>query len=252
MCPRFFCATLPTASLSEAPAAPDLFCTLDAEETRHARKVLRLSAGDRIELFDGRGHLADAELMEFLKTRAGVTTVCRVGETRAVPEVRPRITVASAVPKGPRAEAMVNQLGQLGADVFVAVRCERSVVEPGGGKIERFEKAALAAAKQSGRPWMMRVEAMSDLTAVLARPKSVGLVLDPGGSANADLPEALRAAEEVVVLIGPEGGWSDAELAAAQDAGFGRWRINLNTLRIETAAAAAVGLLRYLAGDIAD
>lgn len=248
--PRFFCPTLGAASLSESPVATELLCTLDHDETRHARKVLRLSEGDRVELFDGHGRLADAQLSAFEKSRDGFMAVCRVREVRSAAEARPRITVASAVPKGPRAEAMVNQLGQLGADVFVPVRCGRSAVEPGGGKIERYEKAALASAKQSGRPWLMRVEPMADLADVLrgsGAAAGVKLLLDPRGETMAGLATQLESAEKVVVLIGPEGGWTDTELAAADAAGFLRWCINDNVLRIEAAATAAVSVLRYLA-----
>lgn len=250
MTPRFFSSALPDAILSaDAPAAaagPDLTCTLGPDETRHARKVLRLSEGDRVEVFDGTGRLAVAELVAFTKTRAGLTTACRVCETWVAPETVPRIRVASALPKGPRAEAMVNQLGQLGADVLLPVRCERGVVEPGGGKIERFEKASLASAKQSGRPRPMRVEPMADLADVVGRARGLKLLLDPRGETMPGLAATLSSAAEVSLLVGPEGGWAESEIEAAREAGFVSWRINANVLRIETAAAAAVSVLRCL------
>lgn len=260
MPPRFFSSRLPAASLSEsseADASAERFCSLGPDETRHARKVLRLSAGDAIEVFDGSGRLADAQIVEYVRSSSGSVsisggggggeTLCRLGLVREVPEARPRLIVASAVPKGPRAEAMVNQLGQLGADVFVPVQSARSVVEPGAGKVGRYEKAALASAKQSGRPRLMAIEPTAALAQVLDRPRSVGLILDPRGEAMPTLGSRLKSAEQVVVLIGPEGGWTPQELADAEAAGFVRWRMAEHVLRIETAATAAVALLGYLA-----
>lgn len=250
MPPRFFCSRLPAASLSE-PAPEERVCTLGAEEAKHARKVLRLSAGAAIEVFDGGGRVAEAEIIEFVRggraEGGGEGAVCRVGEVREVAATRPRLTVASAVPKGPRAEAMVNQLGQLGADVFVPVRSERSVVEPGGGKVERYAKASLAATKQSGRAWTMAVEPTVSFEEILSRPAGLRLILDPGGVALPNLGQRLNEAEDVVLLVGPEGGWTEEELAKAEAAGFTRWRMAEHVLRIETAATAAVSILRYAA-----
>lgn len=264
MPPRFFSSRLPAVFLSEsreADASADHFCTLGPDETRHARKVLRLSVGDPIEVFDGSGRLADAEIVEYVRSGSGGVrasggnsggggeTLCRLGAVREVPETRPRLIVASAVPKGPRAEAMVNQLGQLGADVFVPVQSTRSVVEPGEGKVGRYEKAALASAKQSGRPRLMAIEPTAALAEVLDRPRSMGLILDPRGESMPELAQQLKSSDQVVVLIGPEGGWTPQELADAEAAGFVRWRMAEHVLRIETAATAAVALLRYLALD---
>ncbi|MEM7624342.1 MAG: RsmE family RNA methyltransferase [Planctomycetota bacterium] len=229
---------MPDSSLSEAS------CTLDAEESRHARKVLRMDAGDRCELFDGRGAVADAELAGFLQGLAH----CRVLDQRRIEPARPRLTVATAVPKGPRAEDMVNQLGQLGVDVWVPVRSARSVVEPGAGKRARYERAALASAKQSGRATVMEVAETADLDEVLAQPADVKLILDPGGDAGPGLglPGRLTAAGSAALLIGPEGGWSDAELVAAETAGYARWKIGGHVLRIETAAVAAAAIARQM------
>jgi len=257
MPPRFFCSELPAAFLSESaapgvsPASADRFCTLGLDETRHARKVLRLSVRDAVEVFDGHGRLAEAQIVEFVRGggTGGDGTVCRLGVVREVAAARPRLTVASAVPKGPRAEAMVNQLAQLGADVFLPVQSKRSVVEPGAGKVGRYEKAALAAAKQSGRPWLMRVEPTAKLNEVLGRPSDVKLILDPRGEATPGLASRLTSAETVTVLVGPEGGWAERELADAEAAGFVRWRMAEHVLRIETAATAAVSILRYVTPD---
>lgn len=238
MTPRFFCDTLPHPELSEP------LCALGSEETRHARKVLRLSEGEAVQLFDGSGVLAEAELEGY---RDGAAW-CRVLSMGMVHAPRPMITVAAAVPKGSRADDMVNQLGQLGADRFVPMMCERGVVEPGAGKMERFEKVSLVSAKQSGRLTLMRVEPAKGLMDVLAEVCDVGLILDPEGGRPADMAGRLQGSQHTMLMIGPEGGFTDSELAEAEAAGFERWCIAPHVLRIETAAASALAVLRYLGG----
>lgn len=236
--PRFYCPNLPHPRLSEG------LCALDADETRHARKVLRLSEGQRVELFDGAGQLATADLVAYREGAA----VCRVLSVESVDPPSPKLTIACAVPKGPRAEDMVNQLAQLGADRFVPLRCERGIVDPGDGKLERFAKASLTAAKQSGRLHFMKVLAPAMLAEVLDEVCDIGLILDPRGEPLNDLPDRLTVSKHTMLLIGPEGGWTPSELDAAERAGYDRWKLGPNVLRIETAATTAVGVLRYLAG----
>lgn len=235
--PRLYCSSLPPARLSDA------LCTLDADQTRHARKVLRLDAGDALELFDGRGKVAQAVLERFVDGRAA----CRVEHVRQAPTSSPRIIVAAAMPKGPRAEAMIDTLSQAGADRLVPVRTRRSVVDPRPSRIERFRARAVESAKQSGRPYLLEIDPPMDLgTALTTLPADVRLIAAPGEHFVNDLPRWLAAAAQVVVVIGPEGGWDDDELASAKQAGFEPWSFSPNVLRMELAATAAVLLLRYL------
>ncbi|MCC6679317.1 MAG: 16S rRNA (uracil(1498)-N(3))-methyltransferase [Phycisphaeraceae bacterium] len=245
--PRFYCPQLPHPRLS------DRFCSLDAQESRHARKVLRLEVGDPVELFDGRGGLAHATIEEFDSS----TTLCHVVSVESLDKPRPYITVATAVPKGPRADDMINQLSQVGADRVIPLRCERSIVEPRIGKLDRFERQAVESAKQSGRLFFMAIDEPRDFADVLTEPRDLALIATPGsapapGNAsqiNSDLEKRLRVPEgvgRILLLIGPEGGWSDDELRHAVSAGFHAWSFSPNVLRIETAATVAVALLRYL------
>ncbi|MEM8738142.1 MAG: RsmE family RNA methyltransferase [Planctomycetota bacterium] len=241
MPPRFYSAPLPD------PALPDPCCKLDPDETRHARRVLRLGPGDAVVLFDGAGGVADAVITGYEAAAA----VCRVSARRQEFLPGPRLTVGAAVPKGSRGEAMVDQLGQLGVAAFVPLRCARGVVEPSQGKVQRYAKTALASAKQSGRAWVMAVEPMVGLAELLGRRWDRGLILDPAGTADAaaELAQArstwFTEDAEIAVLVGPEGGWSDEELAAAAAVGFVRWRIAAHVLRIETAATAAAAILGH-------
>jgi len=235
--PRFYCPALPHPRLSEARAM------LDEQQTRHLRKVLRGKAGDQVELFNGEGLVGRATVLGF---DAGFTW-CEVTDVQEHPEPSPRLTAAAALPKGPLADTMVSMLSQAGADLLVPLRTARSVVDPREGKLDRLGKLAVESAKQCRRPWLMRVSEPVELGKLLRQPCDLGLVMDPAGEAMADLPGKLRGAARVVLIIGPEGGLTDAERREAENAGFARWSVAANVLRVETAACVGVGVLRYLA-----
>lgn len=230
--PRFLCRDLPEEAGSTIQ--------LDKDQARHATRVLRLSEGDAIQLIDGRGTLAQATL---IATSPGQTT-CTVESVQRVPAPSPRIELATAIPKGPRADSMVNDLAQLGTDRLIPLMTRRSVVHPRDNKLERFEKAAAEAGKQSGNAWLMQVNEPTAFEDALVCEAGLKLIADPYAEPIADLPARLQSVRVVRVLVGPEGGLTDQELAAARDAGFLPWRYSPNVLRIETAATAAVAILR--------
>lgn len=237
---RFFCPTLPQAPESGVSDAP---CPLDRTESHHARNVLRLSVGESIELFDGRGTLASAVIDRYDANRA----LCRITDIRYHPPITPRITVASAVPKGPRADAMLDQLSQLGADRFIPLHAEHSVAVPKPVKVEKFQRLAIESAKQCKRLWLLEVQQPSRPAPIWAdEGYDLKLIAAPAGDPLPGLGERVRGSQSVLVLVGPEGGWSAEELGAAADAGCQAWSIAPHILRIETAAASAASILRYL------
>jgi 16S rRNA (uracil1498-N3)-methyltransferase len=135
---------------------------------------------------------------------------------------------------------MVNQISQLGVDELVPLRTARSIVDPRDKKLDRFRKAAVESAKQCGRDHVMAIADTADLTTALSRPCDMKLLADPAGD---PLP-SLDKAGDVLVLIGPEGGWTDDERQQAQAGGCATWRFAAHVLRIETAAAAAAAIVR--------
>lgn len=193
---------------------------LSAEESRHALRALRLGAGDRVTVFDGRETWSGE-----IESTSGAVTVRLTRKLEA--PVLPRVVVASAVPKGARLDWMIEKLAELGVAEFIPVRFARSVAEPGEGKRRRMEKIAVAAAKQSGAP----VLAIAPETAVDRLPADA-LLAAPGA---AERPPAGAGC----VVIGPEGG-----LTPQEEARFSR-RITLGPtiLRIETAAVVAAARL---------
>ncbi|MEX0777151.1 MAG: 16S rRNA (uracil(1498)-N(3))-methyltransferase [Phycisphaeraceae bacterium] len=245
---RFFCPQAGTlfAAMSSAggrTSAEPAIAQLDRDETHHAKRVLRLNIGDKVELLDGAGHLAQATIQSW---EGGATL--HVDTVRHIARDQPHLTLAVAIPKGPRADDMISQLCQLGVDRFIPLRTQRSVVDPRQHKLERLGGIVIDALKQSGRVWQMRIDPVTDLADVLRLPGDCRLI---ACAATGDVPSmpVTTGATRAIVLIGPEGGWSDQELADAQQAGLTRWTFNPHTLRIETAALAAAAIVRALAAD---
>lgn len=229
---------------------PDL--SLEESESHHASRVLRKQPGDTIELFDGRGESALAEITLVKKDRVDVRIVQR---REPQPSPQPSIHLAVAPPKGDRFRWLVEKATELGVDRLIPLLTERTVVEPGAGKLDKLQAAVVAACKQSGRNLVMQVSENTPLAQCLAevgttQTPRVSFIGDPQGEMFQ--PNMLPVGEgEVLLLIGPEGGWSEAELEAATRAGARRVRFADQILRTETAAIQLAGLCvwaRSLAG----
>jgi len=219
------------------------------DQAHHARAVLRLKEGDEVIVFDGCGKWAEAVIETTGKHHAGVRVT---GEIHEEAEPGRKLTLATALPKGDRAEWLIEQASQLGATCVQWLDCERGVVKPkeGTGKIEKWRRWAVESAKQCGRAWMMRVEPMRELEEVLAQALGRGakvIWLEPREGRG--ILEAMEGAKDIVALIGPEGGWSPREMellmAAAERGEVVRVRLGANVLRIETACAAVAGVMCY-------
>lgn len=139
---------------------------------------------------------------------------------------------------------MVNALAQLGVDRFIPLITERSVVDPRSSKLDRLSKIGQEAAKQSGRAWFMAIDEATGLADALVCDAALKLVADPYARPIPALDQRLDSVSTARILIGPEGGLTDSELSEARDAGFEPWTFSPNVLRVETAAAAAVAILR--------
>jgi 16S rRNA (uracil1498-N3)-methyltransferase len=213
------------------------------DQSHHARHVLRLETGAAVILFDGRGNWARGTLR--VEKRAVFAEVA--GEVITDPPARVQLTVATAVPKADRAEWLIEQASQLGAAAVQWLETDRGVVKPkeaGGGKMEKFRRLAIESAKQCGRTHVMDVAPMQTLATVLGAGKwDATLWLEPhGGKSVAEC--ALPAEGRVLALVGPEGGWSERELAVLEKAaGIQRVRLTATILRIETACAAVAALV---------
>jgi 16S rRNA (uracil1498-N3)-methyltransferase len=221
--------------------------TLDERQARHAVDVLRLASGTNVEVFDDAGHVGTGELV--IEDEGDVWVKVQALDDLAAAARRPQIslTIASAVPKGERADWMIEKLSELGVAEFVPLAATRSVVLPEGkNKRERWMRIPSESAKQSRRTGVMRVGELTPVGAVIERVQScadtsVGWHFSTANDAQpaCQLAQKLRSGQSVVALIGPEGGWTDAETAQFVAAGLIAARLTPTVLRVETAAIAA-------------
>jgi 16S rRNA (uracil1498-N3)-methyltransferase len=219
--------------ISMPPAAGR--CVLEDDEARHLARVLRAKVGDAVTLFDGRGREWPARVAAIGRDRVELDT----GEPRSdAPPGGARLTLAVALPKGDRQKWMVEKLTELGVRRLVPLETTRGVAEATASAQARLERAVIEACKQCGRNTLMEIAAGRTLASVLAeRPDDACVVIaQPGGGPLADAVPA--AADEIVALVGPEGGFTDDELAAAEQAGAIRIALGPYILRVETAAIA--------------
>ena len=243
-------ATPPLFLLDEFP--PDLAMggalVLRGEEGRHAGQVLRVRPAEPLWLSDGRGALLECTVTAV--DAAGVAL--RVEQRRAVPAPRPRLTVVQALAKGDRGELAVELTTELGVDAIVPWSASRSVVrwagERGHRSRDRWQRTAREAAKQSRRAWVPQVAPLAstrDVVELIER--SAAFVLHE--SAYASLAGcALPDADELILVVGPEGGVDDDELAEFTAAGASAVRLGSPVLRTSTAGAAALAALSVRLG----
>lgn len=214
---------------------------LGAAQAHHARDVLRLAAGDAVELFTPGGARAQARLVR-------VTAEQVVAQVDAVLPARTgfALTIASAVPKGPRADWMIEKLSELGVARFVPLKTQRSIVHPeGAGKMQRWERIAQEAARQSHRDGVMRIEDLTPLPALLGQiaPGTFAAWLSTGDDASPITESAIGAGTAALLLIGPEGGWSEAEAQLFGQRHLTPLSLGGTILRVETAALAAAAVV---------
>ena len=211
---------------------------LSPEQSRHLARVRRLSRGDAVQVFDdggrtSRGILAadDAAGVRLLADPAAAPVAAGGAGGAGGGEA---LVVYAAVPKGGRADWMVEKLCELGVGRFVPIVTARGVVEPGDGKLGRFARLAREAAKQSRRAGVMRIGPLTPLADALA---GVARAATPAAVLATETPGAsLLDLDAAAVFVGPEGGWTPAELAAFAGAGVPAATLANTVLRVETAA----------------
>jgi 16S rRNA (uracil1498-N3)-methyltransferase len=234
--PLFLVAELPDGEVA----------VLDGAEGRHAARVKRIGVGEAVLIGDGRGGIAECVVESITDERLSA----RVLQRRLVPEPDPRVAVVQALPKGERAELAVELLTELGADEIVPWASARSIGqwtgERGAKALAKWQRTAAEAAKQSRRARIPLIAPLASTADVAARlERGTGFVLyEAAGErlSGAVLPQH----GEIVLVVGPEGGVSDAELTAFARASA--VRLGDPVLRTSTAGAAALAALSVRLG----
>ena len=237
--------------LSPTPLSPDLAgrsVELAAHAAHHATRVLRLSVGDSVTLFDGTGGEYEATLVHADKRGATV----RVERFLPIERESPLdVTLAQAIAASDAMDSAVRKATELGVKAIQPLVTARSAPFPDGGRGEKrvghWRQVAAAAAEQSGRNRIPEVGEPRVFAEWLAAWQGAGLVFLP--DAAQPLGAMAQPAKSLAIVIGPEGGLDTREGAAATARGFAAVRLGPRVLRVDTAVAAAIAVVQATWGD---
>ena len=236
-------------------AVRDGGATVGGEELAHMRKVLRLKPGARVLLWDGAGTEHEAVIRAY---EGGVAAMAVVRSYHPERESPLAVTLAQAVGKGDKMDWIVEKSTELGvacvAPFFSSHTVPRYDGDKGGRRRERWEKIAAAAARQSGRTRIPEIRDPDRFDVVLTRDWrcDARLLFWEGASGRrlVSLKEEFGSFRSVLVMVGPEGGFSEDEASRAAAEGFRTVGLGRRILRTETAAMAAVCAVQLLWGDL--
>ena len=224
--------------------------TLDDREAHYLGHVLRLRRGDRLVAFNGRGRERHASVRMLARHAAELDLE---GEILALPESELSITLVQALPKSEAMDLIVQKATELGVHAIVPVYSDFSVVkldpERSARRLEHWRRIAQSACEQSGRHAPPAISAAENLGTFLSGSRAAGahLVLEPGAPLR--LADIAPRPTAVTFLVGPEGGFSPADLDRIAGAGFSGATLGPRVLRAETAAIAACAAAQLLWGD---
>ncbi|MEG6614839.1 16S rRNA (uracil(1498)-N(3))-methyltransferase [Peptococcaceae bacterium 1198_IL3148] len=228
---------------------------ITGQDAKHAQKVLRLKEGDLVTILDGVGNQFRAQIRDFNRE---LITCDLLEQQPAVGEPPIAITLAQCLPKADKMELVIQKGTELGVTKFIPIKCQRSVVKldqkKGAERRERWQRVAMEAAKQCRRPMVPMVEAPMELKDLFEQIPADALVVMPYEN------ETTRSLQEIVkeysdqknfyIIIGPEGGFDQEEVALAQQHGAKSISLGPRILRTETAGLAVISVIMYTYGDL--
>ena len=229
--------------------------TLSAAQAHYVARVLRLRAGDTIAAFDGAGHEWRLRLTRVSGKQVQAEIIAsQLADTTALAPV----ILGQALPKSAKMDLIVEKCSELGLTTLVPLYTDRTVVRETPARLParlaRWKRIAEAAAKQCGRHTLLNVQTPQPLADFCRNYHPIAAkILCWEGEDQEGIRQYLdsqRDAESYVVLIGPEGGWADAEVELARTHGFVPVSLGPRVLRTETAAIAITSLIRYSRGDL--
>jgi|LSQX01.2.fsa_nt_gb 16S rRNA (uracil1498-N3)-methyltransferase len=229
---------------------------ITGEDVKHITKVLRLSPGDPVVICDG-----DNTDYEGVIERTGKDEIkVRLGNaSRSGTEAAMEMVLYQAIAKGTKMELIIQKGTELGVAAFVPVITSRTVVRLEGRndtpkKLQRWQRIAMEASKQSGRGRIPDVRSPMDFDQALEEMTGYSLALLPhageGGLTIDAIPGGVGDYADIAVMVGPEGGFSDDEIKRARDRGIEIVSMGPRTLRTETAGMVIAAILMYRFGDL--
>lgn len=221
----------------------------DKSQLHHLRDVLRLKRGDNLIIFDEEGNEYNSAIEEI----SSATLTLRIKSRNKITSGKIRLTVACAIPKKSKFDDIIDKLTQLGADRIIPMLTERVIIKLDKNKmmsrLERWEKIALSASQQSQRNNLPVIGPVKRIKEVLAESGDFDLKLIPAlAGERKSLKEVLvnSKPKNILVLIGPEGDFTNKEIDLAKEAGCIPISLGCLVLRVETAAIAAASFIRLL------
>jgi len=225
---------------------------LQSREARYILTVLRLGPGDEVTVFDGEGREYRTELVEDYDAGMYLAIQEELSPQRESPL---RITLGQALLKGERMKFVIQKATELGVDRIIPLVTSRSIPIVEGEREslrrERWRRIAQEAAKQSGRTIVPEVETIHELGDFLAQSEGTRVMLWEGEPTPLrEVAKKIDPQAGITLLIGPEGGFSEAEVSAAQDQGFLVAGLGQRVLRAETATLSVLSIVQHLFGDL--
>jgi 16S rRNA (uracil1498-N3)-methyltransferase len=225
---------------------------LQSREARYILAVLRLVPGDEVTVFDGGGNEYRTELTE--DDERGIYLAIQEG-LRPGRESPLQITLGQALLKGERMKFVIQKATELGAARIIPLVTSRTIPLVEGEREslrrERWQRIAQEAAKQSGRTMVPQIEGIHELAAFLSQATGARIMLWEGEPAPLrEVVKKIDAQAGITLLVGPEGGFSEAEVTAAQAQGFLVAGLGQRVLRAETATLSILSIIQHLFGDL--
>lgn len=229
--------------------------TLTGQDAKHLATVLRLKPGDRVELVDGKGTKAKAEIRSVSPQIASLTIV---EKSEAISESPVHITIAQGMLKDKKMDMLIRHLTELGICEWLPFFSSRSIPKPDAkrlkSRLERWNRISREALKQCGRSMVPVIGEPLQFVDLLARGAAFDERIAFWENATApigDVPrQNLKPIKRVIVLIGPEGGFSEDEIEAAKNNGFDSYSLGPRILRAETASITSAALVQHFFGDL--
>jgi 16S rRNA (uracil1498-N3)-methyltransferase len=220
---------------------------LSLEETRHLRDVFSLREGYTVQVFDGEGREFSGKIEKISKKETILEIVEEVAP--AARESNLNLTLAVALLKGEKFDLIVQKATELGVARLIPLNTKRADVKlkDAEKKVERWQKIALEAAKQSGRASLMKIENPLDFEACIETASDTGILF---AERSGQSFSAIKSSQRIIAVVGSEGGWEDAEIESAKAKGFAIITLGGRILRAETAVITIASLLQYRFGDL--
>ena len=229
---------------------------IDTDDVNHIRRVLRLKENDTIEVCDTTG----MDYTAVIENMTEKSVICKITDSRkSDTESNLRVTLFQGIPKCSKMDYIIEKTTELGIFSIVPVTMSRCVVKLENAKAEqkkqeRWQKIAVAAAKQSGRGIIPEIEMPLTVDEAIERMKKSDLAFVPYEceTSNRLKPMLLENNEavEISIMIGPEGGFDPTEISKIHESGIKTITLGKRILRTETAGEAVLAMIRYELGDI--